>query len=73
MIQFTPTGEKIYLFMLGEKIDTVICEILIVTLENNGHNRVHTARALGVSVRTIRNWIKKYQLGEEDCVEDPST
>ena len=32
-------------------------------LTETGGNRTHAADILGVSVRTVRNWIKRYELG----------
>lgn len=34
-------------------------------LVETGGNRTRAADILGVSVRTVRNWIKKYELGEK--------
>lgn len=38
--------------------------LITATLNRNNHNRVHSARALGISVRTMRNKIKKYNLAK---------
>jgi two-component system response regulator FlrC len=36
-------------------------ELILATLKRLGGNRTHTARALGVSVRTIRNRLREYR------------
>jgi len=45
--------------------DAYLCEIeavmIILALKRNGWNRTHTAKALGVSLRTIRNKVKEYR------------
>jgi two-component system response regulator FlrC len=37
-------------------------DLILSTLERLGGNRTHTAKALGVSVRTIRNRLREYRL-----------
>jgi len=40
-------------------------ELILATLARLDGNRTHAARALGVSVRTIRNRLREYRMGEE--------
>lgn len=62
------TGELCH-WLPGEKIDDVIRWAAMSCLEYHGWNRVHTARALGISLRTMRLWIKKWRADGYD-VED---
>lgn len=41
--------------------DTILKE-LKAALDRTGGNRTHTAEQLGVSLRTVRNWINEYGL-----------
>jgi hypothetical protein len=43
-------------------IDTLIRETLILALTETRSNRTQTSKLLGVSERTVRNWITKYKL-----------
>ncbi len=38
-------------------------ELLIRALEQTGGNRTHTAKRLGVCIRTVRNLIEQFSLG----------
>lgn len=42
-------------------LDAVERDLILATLERLGGNRTHTARALGLSVRTIRNRLRQYR------------
>jgi DNA-binding NtrC family response regulator len=44
------------------KFEQLVKGILENELLLNNGNRMKTARTLGISVRTIRNWIKKYKI-----------
>lgn len=75
IIRTDPEGEKFHVFQLGETMEQAKREIFELVLENNGGNITHTARALGVSMRTVRNWRAKKGWGrapnhdtEEDCI-----
>lgn len=35
-------------------------ELILSTLHNSGGNRTHTARMLGISIRTLRNKLSQY-------------
>lgn len=35
--------------------------ILLRTLKTFNGNKTHSAKALGISIRTLRNWLRKYQ------------
>lgn len=37
-------------------------DLLMRALSCNGGNRIKAARALGVTDRTVRNWIREFQL-----------
>ena len=39
--------------------------LLVTALKICKYNRTHTASYLGISVRTVRSWIKKYNLEPE--------
>jgi transcriptional regulator with PAS, ATPase and Fis domain len=67
VIRTEASGEEFYVFTLGETWEQAKLQILTLVLKNNGGNRVHTARALGVSVRTVRHWIERYKLGRDPC------
>jgi DNA-binding NtrC family response regulator len=45
----------------GRTMEEVERELILSTLEQLGGNRTHTARALGLSVRTIRNRLREYR------------
>lgn len=44
------------------KLNDIILMELKAALDRTGGNRTHAAEQLGISIRTIRNWIKKYGL-----------
>lgn len=74
MIIINDAGEKEVVYFLGEKMEQIVEQVFRVTLENNGGNRVKTAKALGVHVRTIRNWVRKYKVHEwefDSCPPNP--
>lgn len=43
-------------------VDERIKELMVLALRETRGNRTHAAALLGVSLRTIRNWIKKHDL-----------
>lgn len=47
---------------LPEKLEDLEREAIIRSLERFGNNRTHASRALGISVRTLRNKIHRYGL-----------
>lgn len=46
----------------GATLDQIEMWAILWTLEKTNQNRLQTANRLGVSVRTIRNKLKKYRL-----------
>lgn len=56
-------GEKHVVFQLGQTLEEVRREVFMLTLEHNHGNIVRTAKALGICVRTARNWVRS---GEAD-------
>jgi len=38
-----------------------LLEVLIITLAENGGNRIATAEVLGVSIRCVRNWLRDFR------------
>jgi DNA-binding NtrC family response regulator len=46
--------------LVGLPIRDVERDLVLETLANTDGNRTETARLLGVSIRTLRNWITKY-------------
>jgi len=50
----------------GGRIKDVERDLIIKTLKETGNNRTRAAEVLGVSVRTIRNKLKDYNIAEEE-------
>lgn len=51
-----------YLERGAPKLNDIILKELKEALGRTGGNRTHAAEQLGVSIRTVRKWIKEYQL-----------
>ena len=47
------------------KIDSIRKKAAEDALLNTNGNRTKAAQILGVSVRTVRNWINRYELGKK--------
>lgn len=62
MLQKSPQGESFFVYSLGESFDDITKQILVLALENNNWNTMRTARALRLSIGTIKNWKRKYGL-----------
>jgi DNA-binding NtrC family response regulator len=58
LVVTTQTGEKHVVFKLGETLDEVTFQIAQLVLDNNAGNAGQTARTLGLSPGTVKNWIK---------------
>lgn len=43
-------------------------DLILSTLRRLNGNRTHTARALGISVRTVRNRLREYRLTSPELV-----
>lgn len=71
MIITNEKGEKQVVVMLGESVDVINRQMFQLALENNKGNKTHTARALGVSIGTVKNWCRqlKEDLGEQAYTE----
>ena len=46
--------------LVGLTAEQVERELILSTLHNSGGNRTHTARMLGISIRTLRNKLSQY-------------
>lgn len=57
MIVTTESGEKHYVYKLGESLQEAKEQIFLLTFENCGWNKMRTARALGLHLRTVRLWV----------------
>lgn len=72
VLDFDPTidEEHLYLDPLGKPVlhktgmtlHAMEKELILATLENQGHNRTKTSAMLGISVRTLRNKLHEYGL-----------
>jgi len=63
-------------FTLPLKLKTVQAEVIKTTLEIQKGNRTHTAKALGIGIRTLQRQLKKAGLSEylkaDEVVAPPS-
>jgi len=69
MIYTSPKGEKFVMFQLGETIDDICEQVFILTLAHNHWNKTKTGKALGISLRTVRLWTKRFDLIEKEEIE----
>ena len=54
------------LFLSGEtSLKEIEKQVILTTLKNRGFNRTHTARTLGIGIRTLQRKLKQYQAGEK--------
>jgi len=51
-------------FEPGTKLDEVEKLVILETLKYKGFNRTHTARSLGIGIRTLQRKLKKYGVAE---------
>jgi DNA-binding NtrC family response regulator len=58
MIVTEPSGEKFYVYQLGETLEQAETQIILLVYENNSYNKTHAARALGMAHRTFTNRLK---------------
>jgi two-component system response regulator FlrC len=49
-------------WLVGHTVEEIECKLLLLTLARHRGSRTHAARALGLSVRTIRNKIHHYEV-----------
>ena len=49
----------------GRTIMELERDVILSTLERLNGNRTHTAKALGITVRTVRNRLRKYRTAAE--------
>jgi DNA-binding protein Fis len=47
------------------RVDATLKQLTIRALTETKGNRVHAAKLMGISLRTVRNWIHKYGLGHK--------
>lgn len=52
---------EIACWLVGHTVEEIECELLLHTLACHHGSRTHAARALGISIRTIRNKIHAYE------------
>lgn len=60
MIHVSPKGERFYVYQLGETMLSAQLQIIGLALYHNGGNRTRAARSLGVSLKTIKNWLNRH-------------
>jgi two-component system response regulator FlrC len=57
----------------GRTIMELERDVILSTLERLNGNRTHTAKALGITVRTVRNRLRKYRTtGEPPAASGPA-
>lgn len=47
------------------KLNEHIEKIFINSLEKNQYNKTHVSKELGISIRTVRLWCKKYKISND--------
>lgn len=52
---------EIACWLVGHTVEEIECKLLLHTLACHHGSRTHAARALGISIRTIRNKIHAYE------------
>jgi DNA-binding NtrC family response regulator len=56
----------------GRTIMELERDVILTTLARLNGNRTHTAKALGITVRTIRNRLRKYRTAAAATPEPPA-
>ena len=56
----TPSPHEIVPMLIGSTIEAIERELVLQTLARCHGNRTHAARVLGLSVRTMRNKVRRY-------------
>ena len=56
----------------GRSIAELEREVILTTLARLNGNRTHTAKALGITVRTVRNRLRKYRTAAAATPEPPA-
>ncbi len=56
-----PAGEPVTFWVPGRTLDDIERNIILDALKHHSGNRTHTARALGISIRTLRNKLADYR------------
>ncbi len=59
-------------FAPGTPVAVVQKRLVLATLDTLGGDRTRTAEALGISVRTLYNWLKEYQAEDGSFPDDPA-
>jgi DNA-binding NtrC family response regulator len=49
-------------WLVAHTVEEIECKLILLTLAHYAGSRTHAARALGLSVRTIRNKIHDYEV-----------
>ena len=60
MYMFDQHSRQVVDALVGLTAAQVERELILSTLGSNGGNRTHTARVLGISLRTLRNRLTQY-------------
>jgi hypothetical protein len=63
---------SILTFEVGAAEKDVVKGLFLATLESKNWNRVHTAQALGVSLRTVTNRIRAYRRDGASIPNNPT-
>ncbi len=60
--------EAVISFAPGTPLAEVEKQMILRTLRTQKGNRTHTARILGIGLRTLQRKLKKYEIHDPDCV-----
>ena len=55
-----PMDAASVIFTPGTKLDDIERIVILETLKSKGFNRTHTAKSLGIGIRTLQRKLKKY-------------
>ena len=60
--------ESVISFVPGTPLAVVEKSMILKTLRNQKGNRTHTARILGIGLRTLQRKLKRYEMQDPDCI-----
>jgi len=55
------TTDEIVPYLVGHTVKEIECELILHTLIHHCGNRTHSARVLGISIRSMRNKLHEYE------------